>query len=496
MTEGNPLSRKINKILEMRLESDRELVEALKSLSSFFGENSLRNRKNLKSVIERRGLNINKEFLNDFNILKDQIESIRSDVENMNACCTDMTERLKRAKGQTQSLISNTSELRKEGKRIEMCEEAAASFIKKFQLTPTQERVLKAAPTEPLDDDFFAALARVQEIHSKVKILVRSNQQTAGLEIMEEMALYQEKGFERLYRWSQSQTRSLTQEEIEVSMSLQRGMAALSERPILLRYTLDEYAIARKSTIVRGFIDGLTRGTRSQKPIELHSHDPLRYVGDMVAWIHQTSAGERENLTQLIKKCPEHLVQDHKREIMKKIMEGVCRPLKMRVEQILVSEPGPVTLYKLSNLLQFYTQTIQNIIFCHTSETTEGTSSEKPEYDILETLEELSELCKKMFFNSLSFMSQKFTANISKPPLDLSCNQTLKSSLILLKEILSVQDGSILTIENKRNDFNKVLNLILGKFSNIGSNLRNPFSHYYVETLKSQRISLRCGLFI
>ena len=87
-TEGsNPLSRKINKILDMRLESDRELQEALKSLSSFFGENSLRNRKNLKSVIERRGLNINREFLADFAVLKEQIETIRTDVDNMNKCC-------------------------------------------------------------------------------------------------------------------------------------------------------------------------------------------------------------------------------------------------------------------------------------------------------------------------------------------------------------------------------------------------------------------------
>ena len=54
-----------------------------------------------------------------------------------------MTERLKIAKGQTHSLISNTSELRKEGRRIEMRQEAARSFIHKFQLSPTQERVLK-----------------------------------------------------------------------------------------------------------------------------------------------------------------------------------------------------------------------------------------------------------------------------------------------------------------------------------------------------------------
>jgi len=72
--------------------------------------------------------------------------------------------------------------------------------LEKFQLTPAQQQTLRAAPTDSLNDTFFDALERVQEIHSKVKILLRSNQQTAGLEIMEEMALHQEAGYERLYR--------------------------------------------------------------------------------------------------------------------------------------------------------------------------------------------------------------------------------------------------------------------------------------------------------
>lgn len=76
---------------------------------------------------------------------------------------------------------------------------------------------------------------------------------------MEEMALFQEAGYERLYRWGQTQTRSLTSEEIEVSPTLQRAMKALSDRAVLFRYTLDEYANARKSTTVRGFIEALTR---------------------------------------------------------------------------------------------------------------------------------------------------------------------------------------------------------------------------------------------
>lgn len=45
------------------------------------------------------------------------------------------------------------------------------------------------------------------------------------------------------------------------------------------RYTLDEFGTARRSAVVRGFIDALTRGGLggTPRPIEMHSHDPLRY---------------------------------------------------------------------------------------------------------------------------------------------------------------------------------------------------------------------------
>jgi len=39
------------------------------------------------------------------------------------------------------------------------------------------------------------------------------------------------------------------------------------------------------------------------RPIELHSHDPLRYVGDMLAWLHQAAATEKEHLLTVLKRC-------------------------------------------------------------------------------------------------------------------------------------------------------------------------------------------------
>ena len=57
-----------------------------------------------------------------------------------------------------------------------------------------------------LFQDFFLALTRAKAIHNDVKVLLRTNQQTAGLEIMESMALHLETAYERLYRWTQGET--------------------------------------------------------------------------------------------------------------------------------------------------------------------------------------------------------------------------------------------------------------------------------------------------
>lgn len=52
----------------------QEMLEALKALSVFFTENSLRTRRNLRGDIERRSLAINEEFAQIFKEVKEVTE--------------------------------------------------------------------------------------------------------------------------------------------------------------------------------------------------------------------------------------------------------------------------------------------------------------------------------------------------------------------------------------------------------------------------------------
>lgn len=44
--------------------------------------------------------------------------------------------------------------------------------------------------------------------------------------------------------------------------------------------------------------------------------------------------------------------------VLDRIFEGVCRPFKVRVEQVLQSQPSLIIAYKLSNTLEFYSYTV------------------------------------------------------------------------------------------------------------------------------------------
>ncbi len=122
---------------------------------------------------------------------------------------------------------------------------------------------------------------------------------------MDSMSLHEEAANERLYRWTLNILRSISSDVIEVHPQLFRAMACLQDREILFKYCLDEYVTVRRSAVVRNFIDALTRGRPSGNPsaIESHSNDVIRYIGDMLAFLHQSIASEKEMIDSLLKFC-------------------------------------------------------------------------------------------------------------------------------------------------------------------------------------------------
>lgn len=122
---------------------------------------------------------------------------------------------------------------------------------------------------------------------------------------------------------------------------------------LLVRECLVVLAQTRQATLLNAFMDALTRGGPGgvPRPIEMHAHDPLRYVGDMLAWVHQAIAGEREFLEALfdikgnrrmvgsIRAYENNEEEEWVHELMDRAFENLRSPLRVSNELLYILLP-------------------------------------------------------------------------------------------------------------------------------------------------------------
>lgn len=208
---------------------------------------------------------------------------------------------------------------------------------------------------------------------------------TRRLDIMEYTSQHLEAGYSKMFKWCTFESRGFSKDVLEVSSTMREAIHRLRARPDLLSEILTVLGTTRSQSILNLFLDALTRGGPSglPRPIELHAHDPIRYIGDMLAWIHQTLAGEREFLESLfgvkddkrwvgavrhhrrmvsLEAQQEFSAEAGLRRLLDRDMEGCGRPLKVRVLQTVRSQVGPVMAYRIASLIHFYRVTMERTI--------------------------------------------------------------------------------------------------------------------------------------
>ena len=294
-------------------------------------------------------------------------------------------------------MLEEATALMDQKKSTETKQQLLDAFSKHF-LVPEEDLMVLTAAEESIDDRFFDILARVKQVHHDCELLLGGENQRLGLEVMELSTRHLNTAHQRLYRWIQKEFQSLNLEDPRISSSIRRALRVLAEKPSLFHSCLDYFAEARDYVLSDSFhyaltdaISGTTGagagGDRSVKPIEFSAHDPLRYVGDMLAWVHSTTVSEREALEALFVADGEELARgiqaglssepwsriDEEEEVtfdgrkalsdlVNRDLIGVSRSLRQRVELVIQGHDDAVTCYKVVNLLSFYRTTFAKLV--------------------------------------------------------------------------------------------------------------------------------------
>jgi hypothetical protein len=398
------------------------------------------------------------------------------------------------ASRETGPVLEEATSLMTQRKQVESKQQILHAFNSHFLIAEGEAAVLTST-VEPVNEEFFQALTRVKKIHHDCEVLLGTEDQRLGLEVLEQSSKQLNAAFQKLYRWIQREFKTLDLENPQISASVRRSLRVLAERPTLFQSCLDSFAEARESIFSDSFHSALT-GSASEaehiatKPIEFHAHDPLRYIGDMLAWAHSTTVSEREALENLFISDGEEIkrsiqeglesepwLQDEDVEIfdgrkalnqlVSRDLIGVARLLRQRTEQVIQSHDDATLTYKLANLIGFYKSTFAKLL---------GSES-----DVLEVFNTLEASAMRQFRANMRDYVAAVQSELAVPPPDLSAPEFLDDALQMLKVLAKSYDTSAAaTEEDQEHGFNAVLAEALDPFMsgcvNLQKGLQQPDS--------------------
>lgn len=425
--------------------------------------------------------------------LSQQLRRIGSAISSLNNYCADMRSHIAAANRETEPVLEEATNLMTQRKQVENKQQILQAFNAHFIISEEEATVLTST-AEPVNEEFFQVLTRVKKIHHDCQVLLGTEDQRLGLEVLEKSSKQLNAAFQKLYRWIQREFKTLDLENPQISASVRRSLRVLAERPTLFQSCLDSFAEARETILSDSFHAALT-GSASEaehiatKPIEFHAHDPLRYIGDMLAWVHSTTVSEREALENLFISDGEEIkrsiqeglesepwLRDEDAEIfdgkkalnqlVSRDLTSVARVLRQRTEQVVQSHDDAALAYKIANLIGFYKSTFIRLL---------GSESE-----VLEIFDTLEASAMRQFRSNMRDYVAAVQSDLAKPPPDLSPPDFLEDALQMLKVLAKSYDTSAAGTDDQAQGFYAVLAEALDPFMsgcvNLQKGLEQPES--------------------
>lgn len=328
-----------------------------------------------------------------------QLKRIGTTIADLNRMCDQMRKDIEIAHRETAPILEEASNLMTQIQAVENKQQLLDAFNEHFIVSEEDLTVLTSLTT-PVGDQFFHILARVKGIRKDCEVLLGTEDQSLGMELMEQTSLDLDAAFKKLYTWIQHEFKAIDLEDPQINSSIRKALRFLAERPTLFQNCLDFFAEAREHALSDAFHMALTKSAtegstsvRVANPIELQTHDLLRYIGDMLAWVHSTTVSEREALEGLFISADDEIAKEiqagrdsepwsriaHEgkeaedstpafdgrkalNELVNRDLGSVAALLKQRVEISVRSNDDPVLVYKVLNLFQFYQDIFSKLV--------------------------------------------------------------------------------------------------------------------------------------
>eukprot|EP00927_Polykrikos_kofoidii_P048851 TRINITY_DN43033_c0_g1_i1.p1 TRINITY_DN43033_c0_g1~~TRINITY_DN43033_c0_g1_i1.p1 ORF type:complete len:694 (-),score=154.48 TRINITY_DN43033_c0_g1_i1:56-2137(-) len=472
------LAKKIQNATALRIDSQAS-QDALRCLSGFFDDNTVHTRRNLRSTIEGQNLLLHQEFVKSFSAVEAQVEALDRLVQSLDSASSRAAAELRRGRSETQGILEKAGALRNEAKVIEQKQEVLNKFLGKFRLSEKDAQMMKSGD-RPIDEDFFQAFGKLEEVRANARQMLNAcGQQTSGVDILHETSEMMEASYERLFVWVQQQCRgpqasSLAKQspsefgETSSGAVLKKALSLLSERPVYFNHCIRDLSRVRRQALVQRFFDALSSrgdGVTGTRPLEIQAGDPERYIGDMLAWIHQNTATEKDAVSVLMGRDPKNpkaatgggasapevessdlgLTLVSFEDIMDLVLEGLVAPFSNRVKQALESQISIVVVYKVAQVFSLFAKTLEELLG-------------RRDACLVVMCRELNEKTHQSFLEMWEASAQKLRQGVVGIYVsDLGAPPFVTEAVNTLTEVLNIYESALVPEEDREADFLPIL---------------------------------------
>lgn len=420
-------------------------------------------RKKFKGRIESELIRNQLNILKQYQPIVKQLKQIEVKLNKLNELSVQTNDKINKNFDFSNKLNLEIKDLNDNKRLIGLKKNLLISFKEKFTLNEYEEFVLNSGD---LNNEFFTTLARAERINENCSILLSLDNPQLGLKIIAKSNQMINRSIDRIVSYTNKTLGNM------YSLSSKSRLATLHQCFKYLQNKLNyfnsivnTFSESRSKVLVDEFnrqvqgdfeVNGQGRSSSissDSRPIYMSAHDPVRFVGDLLAYVHSAFVNESETITSIFTmgddndKEFENIIQD----VTDKILQSLSRPIKARVEQIVTTETKLSTLVQIFNLVELY-----NIMF---------TKQLGKAGNIVETVKQLIKVCQGRIFmiisNRLATIKNK---NLTKLDLNLDL-QPPEWIIEFYSDILPIVDQitteTILNLSPEENE--KFLNLIVNE---------------------------------
>lgn len=322
-------------------------------------------RKNLRGEIETGLIKSHTAVLADYAKPIKSLKYLGERVASLDQQVTETNEMINKDHELTLAISEQVNKLTQQKLSVNLKKSLLVSFREQFTLNEYDEFVLHS---NEINVDFFAALQKAEAINERCQILLALDNPELGRKVMAKNNELITRAIDKILTFcNRSLSNFYLLNNRARAEQLHLSLRYLRSKPEYLNRVIDTYVSSRSNALVEEFnlqasghgADDSSHSISDSRPVFYSSHDPVRFIADLLAFVHSLVVNESETVENLFGNSPEFTATAS--DMAVRILSSLASPIRGQLDQLISVQTRLSTLNSVFGHLDLYTIMFQKL---------------------------------------------------------------------------------------------------------------------------------------